>query len=452
MADSLKALRQSTAELLACALCDLFPDTQLVTSSISDIGFHYDVVLSQPLDPFAIRMIEERMHAIANSDREIRTFEMMLPNAISYFQHHHQDIKSLFLSTLPDPIVRVFQMGDFIDVCTEPTLESMKGIKAFRLFSTEELTSSLPDIGEVAITRFHGTVFEDSSALKKFLKRAATAKNRDHVTAGKAMQLFTRSHELGCWLWSDNGTLLRNLLWNLCQEIQKSQKIVSIYSDSNDPSSDHAAIFQSFSSSQLPMRYSSRTTLINSISPTQYHGLFETYSYEKEITTIFCSKDQVVKELISSLHFFEKIIKIFGFEHQWYLLLQRPRGMKGRDQWNQCIEVLQSALMSHGLHSVLDKEGETRYGPRVEVRIADALGRFWPTGYVALDAMHPAAKELQYREDDGTLHQPTMISRSIFGPIERFIAVLIEQLTTQGVSLQAFLEKIKEASTRPNIY
>lgn len=446
----LEALRQTTAELLACALCNLFPKTQLIKTTFTDIGFYCDAVMPQSLDAQALPLIEERMHALSRQNTPIKTLEMMRQNAVAFFRHHHQDVIADILGSSHAQLATIFQMGDFIDLCESPVLDKVNGIKAFKLQDIHTTRRNSKELGQQTVTRFIGTAFSDNQQLKKFLKKAEEAKKRNHLLIGPEMGLYSSYDDMGNWLWYPKGIVLKKLLLDLAQEIQIQQKssfvpteMPPIFPDpaikksleltiddinyvvGGDSATGHAELFRETISAiqQLPIRYQTNSWGCSDL-PSE--GLFQTRCYQFETVQIFCSPDKLADELISSLQFIEKIVKILGFDYQWYINTPYPRSFKNKEEWKKGVDNLEKAARSCGLHYHLDKQGQTLYGPRVEVRLADALGRYWPGPYVAINAVHPEALGLHYHSLDGKLQRPMMIARSIFGSLERFIAILIE--------------------------
>lgn len=452
------ALRQTAAELLACALCDLFPNTQLVDSKITDVGFSYDVILTQQLDESSLPLIEDRMNAIKRQNYPIRYLEMMRQNASEFFQHHNQEIRAQALSAGHQQVVTVFKMGDFIDICTNPFLESPAEVKAFKLFDINQIKKSIPGGGILKVTRFTGTAFPDSFSLKRYIKRREEAKNRDHRQIVQEMELCSPYEESGCWIWQPKGMTLRSLLLEAERRLQGGQRVQPLslpilipkgksrgdspslkldgadYVLCPDPAPFFAALAskQNISFLQLPVYYGASIPGCRTHLPSgDMDGLFHSRTFEINTTQIFCTSEQLADELTSSLQFIDKCIKILGFEAEWYIDESFPRNLKNKEEWKKGIDDLKGAASRCGLQYVLDKQGKTLYGPGVEVRLADALGRYWQGPFVTLNTVHPDAFDLRYQKTDGTLHRLKMITRSVFGPLDRFIAVLIEQ--TAGI-------------------
>lgn len=440
---NLKELRQTAAELLAYALCNLFPGTKLIDSHVSDIGFHTDVVLPQPIDDHSIAFIEERVRFLASSNIATKKLEMVRNNAIGFLQHHGQPLLAEKLLYEANPLISLLMIDSFVDLCPIDILPSQQ-VKGFKILSWQEINYSSSKENLKAI-RFCGTAFYDTKSLKTFLKKRQEAQFRDHIPLVEDLQLCSPIQNSGCWIWQSKGLKLRELLKELSLEIQQPQKFSLnsfpplmpnrdkkssgscpfVFSDSNYL---NAFLFQkqSFQEVDLPLRYQNISSFSNASLSSQAVGLLNPLIGEMDLFHIFCTPNQLRDELISSLQFIYKIIKIFGFEHQWILYSRYPSQCLNKEGWKSGVEALKDALSELKIDYLLDKQEETQYGPRVEIKIADALGRFWNGPFTLIDVTHPHALQLRYKEGKGKESQPVAIIRSLFGIVERFVAVLIE--------------------------
>lgn len=458
---TLSALRQSTAEILACAVCDLFPGTQLVNGCSTEIGFYYDFVIRQQLDAQALLMLEERMRTIARQDIPVQTLDMMRKNAMTYFLHYGQKIKADLLSAVLDNVVEVFKMGDFIDICPSPYMTSSKDVTILKLHDAQSTKVYLPKVGFLEVTRISGTAFHDNASLKKFLKIAEKAKKKDHRIIGPEMQLFSSNGDEECWLWHPKGMALKNQLLDWWQQqhrppysypvstpqlvpishLKRSKKqhqaslnLLTVPWEGNtlaigaDPTPLHAQIFraQRPTLSQLPLRYSQCLELCDNSPNNQPWGLLQTRCYSTDITQIFCSTDQILQELISCLQFIMKIIKIFGFEHCWYLQVDTQIPSAYKEPWKKGIDLLTDALKACQIDYVFDNESRSEYGPAIEMRLMDALGRKWKCSSIVLNITCAEHFDLRYQGKEGQFQRAAMITRSIFGSLDRFIAIIVE--------------------------
>lgn len=451
----LTALRQAAAEILACAVLDLFPGALLVCGEASNIGFYYDFVLKQTLDEHGLVLIEERMRTLIKQNKPIQILHMMRENAMEFFKHQKQTYKIDLLACAKENIVEVFNIENFHDYCPPTTIINSQEIGAVKLFSAEPATAFLPESNAVKVIRISGTAFPNSYDLKKFLKKVEAAKAKDHRLLGKEMDLFSAPEEAGtdCWLWHPKGSFIRETLLDFwrsehCKQGFQLIKPPLLSKSSSDRSkknpklkledaeyamsSNHSAwpalVFKSKERSyrELPLRYAEYSDRFNPEKITRLWGLFRTRNYLSDHGYIFCAIEQVLEELISSLHFIDKTVKIFGFEYHWYLCTQSEKFTGTLDSWKIGIDQLIKALDISGFNYTLDKEKKALYGPRVEVRFIDALGQEWEGPSLSMDFSHPKRFGLYYQGEDDQKHIPVMLNRSIFGSLERFIAILIE--------------------------
>jgi threonyl-tRNA synthetase len=475
MPSSSTALQQSTAEVMACAICDLFPHALLVDCAATDYGFHYDLIIPQQIDTHIFPLIEERMRSIIKENRPFKVLEMMRENAATFMEHHGQEIKAQLVADLPENIVKVLQMGEFIDTCPDVLLSSTHDIGAFKLLELTSATSYSDHLGKLEISRLSGTAFPDNYSLKRFLKQYEKAKKSDHAKIGEEMKLFKLIHETKSFMWLPKGSLLCHLLSRkprqememtgfipisqpplLLEDLSGNTQELSLEIDGEQyaipPHPDLVAgmIFQAsagLTELQLPMRYYTNAAIINTSPASRLHGLFSPRADTMDLEYIFCTQEQLSKELISSLQFIEKCIKIFGFEYRWHLNTKLEAGINKR-LWNSNAELLEAALKTCSLDYTLDKQGISLYGPSVEVGLADALGRLWRGPFIKIDMVHPAQLKLEYQTQDGKMHQPTMVARSTLGHLSCLVAATVEHYVGM-LPLQLAPEQIRVIPVSP---
>ena len=473
---SLNDLRRSTTELLALAVRRLFPNAELAGGDTTSLGFFYDFATDQPIDEQMLPVLEQEMFSIIKSDPEIRSLNMMKQNAVDFLKHHDQPIRSEQVALIPENIVELIQIGDFYDLCPIPHLESLTEPLAFKLLYLEKVVITLPESGEIPVLRIHGTAFDNPKTLKKFLKRAESAKKKDHRQLVKDLDLAS-THELtakGCWFWHPKGMALRETLidwWRQQYRAQHYQLVstpkllkpdllnkgnitkylremaalpplsiegVKTYLPSQNASA-HALLFarKQHSYRELPIRYAEFSDYFDPIKESQLWGLLQTRTYYGDEAHVFCSIGQVEDELISSLQFIDKTIRMFGFEYQWHISPKGPRHAGTVESWNKGIQWLTKAAQKSGLSIISEdqesesggtfkKDEKSIFGPRAIVTISDALGRLWEGPSVGIDLNMPESFGLRYQGPDDAMHAPIVINRSTFGSLERFVALLIE--------------------------
>ena len=455
-----RSLNQSAAELLACAICELFPGAQLIESKVTDFGFHYDVVLKKSLDENAFPIIEEQMHALARKSIPVRTLEMMRENAISYFQHHGQEIKAELLRSYPSNIVSVFKMGNFIDLCPDGYMQNSEEVATFKLLSIKPLISFVDGLDKMPATRIEGVARPDAYHLKKFIKKWENAKKRDHLILGQEMGLFDYSMDPLFCLWKPQGILLRRLLHTLPQmayphKFQELDPIPLIPSALMQPKYRQDYFLEAESGidsyfacpnpaflpvyattlplqteQNLPIRYRTLGTIWEPTLPQHCCGLFAHPTPYCDVIQTFCQAEQLESEVISHLQFINKIIKIFDFKSRWVIHSNHPRYLKHKRDWDRAEETLVNAIKKCDFQYDLDKDESTpyglSYGPKIEMRLEDALGRQWPGPFIAIDVFHPDCLNLRYYDLDGSEKKLMMLTHSVFGSLDRFVALLIE--------------------------
>lgn len=417
-------LRQSTAALLGCALCDLFPSTLLVESALSPIGFYYDVILKDNFSEEAFPLVEERMRALAKQGLPLQKMEMVRENAISFLKHHKQFILAQHLKISSQETVQLVQIGNFIDFCPNNCVSNTKQIVAFKLQRTSTRIEQLKSFGKTTITRFFGTAFPDIQSLKHFLKQSEQAYKSDHRLLGPQMRLFYLNEEQASPTWLPNGTILKNILLDL-QGKHLNRTLVA--SSPEELPISQAQIFKAESPSlwQAPVSYHSLALLTDNCPKTELWGLLRTKNYTEAASQTFCSPLHFIKELTSSLQFIDKMIKIFGLKYNWCLNAGRPPKSNIKEEWENAVNCLTKALEASNLDYSLDKGKESPYGPMAGVQVADAFENYWTTATVTIDIVHPRQLGLKYQEEEAE-KQPVMVMQSVFGSLERFIALLIE--------------------------
>lgn len=458
-------LRQTAAELLGLAVVDLFPGAQLVDSGATEFGFFCDVYAEQPIDEQGVILLEEKLRGIIKSNLDIRTIEMMRENAVHFLEHRGQTFKADAVQKAKSNIVSLVQIGDFCDYSPGTYLLHTQEVGVFKLFEVETLSHYIEGEGECTVKRIHGTAFAEKDSLKKYLKVRAASLKLDYRQIAKQMQLFTINDSVSeyAWTWETQGVMVKDLLigwWkneHLAQEFSllSSPKLVkeSLVEEVGGfdfseeaylpPSCEirgepfvippsltpvHAEIFRSTANlnSQLPVRYAEVGTIIPGTKTGHYRGMGQCNHVEADYAHVFCNLEQLEKELISSLQFIDKIIKMFGFEYYWCFAegleeKRLPRKVKG-----QAVELFKKAFEKSGLKfSEVFVEG-LFVGPIAQARLVDSFGREWNGPKVGVDFKISTSLNKQERALDRANSPIVVVVRSIFGTLERFVALLLE--------------------------
>lgn len=458
-------IRQSAVELLGCAATQLFPAILLIDHSVNEFGFYYDFIAEHPIDDHALILIEERMRGLAKDSLEIKLVEMMRENAASFFQHQGQPFVSKRILDADENIVPIVKIGEFSDYCQALIGSSTSETGAFKLLKVERIPSFIPDEGEVYVVRIHGTAFSDSYALKRYIKALNAARKRDHVDTGEELGLFLRCDDANpyAWFWKGKGVQIKQRLIDLLAkahakagfEIVSSPPVIEdslvrkagayeqlttselppafTYEDRDFviPPNFGAAHAQLYLASKhtindLPLRLWECGTVGNFKRGGSLPGLHSSRFLTVDEGRIFCGTEQVVAQLISYLQFIDKIIKIFSFEGHWYLKGQGAKFAGTQNRWNKANESFSEAFKACGFSLDFDESQTAFSGPVVEMKLTDSLGREWRGPSIAFDFCGVDRMDLRYRDADKEMVKPVMLVTSIYGSIERLIAIMLE--------------------------
>ena len=427
MTISLNTIRRTAVEVLAYSVVDLFPGVQIIEGKVTDIGFHYDFLLEHPLTDEALPLIEERMRGVAKEQIPIETMDMMRENAMDFFKHHKQPLKIDEAANRPENIVQIWKMGTFYDLCYPPFGHDSSDAGMFKIF---KIVSN----NETGVVRISGTAFANKQDLKYFIKKQEAAKKRDHRILGTEMRLFTEDQENfpGYWSLLPKGAKIREILLNLVHLEDKRRGVHPVLTPRAPNASvfkQHALLFQAepHSYRELPIRFSEIVEFAQPVKDDDLWGMFRSRSYTIDTEHVFCTQKQVFEEIISFLQFINKTVNIFGFEYHYNLRTRGQKCLGTVERWNRAIDWMVSGLQTAGVEYTISKEGMS--GPRLEVRLLDPLGREWVGPSLSIDIISPDQLNLRYQESDGSMQVPAMMTRSVFGPLERFIALLVENFS-----------------------
>lgn len=459
-----KAICYSAAAILGAAMCRLLPDVRLLAGGANEFGFFYDVATSIPADAQFIVLLEEAMRALVKEAHVISQRTMMRENAADLFRHRRQPLKADLTEALPYNIVDLIEFADFLDVAPPFHSESTLDVAAFKIYDVENITLYSQQCGHYAATRISGMAFHDKQQLKKFTKLHKAEQDNDHRALIKSMQLFSFD-EAFCSVshsWLPKGVVMREILESLwkssfqkldVQFVQTPQLVKSDFLRRNNffipyefaievdaqgdvllpvksPAAAHALLYKSQQrfAADMPIRYAEVKEIhVDCNPPTKLGGMLKTRSYLSDFQHFFCAPEQVYTEIISSLQFIDKLVTLLGFGCQWFLSLNGGRIAGTKKQWDQTSSLMEQALKACGFDYICDQPATALAGPRIEGRLRDVLGRSWCGPEVGVDFQVPSSLELQYVQEDGRKALPVMLTQSIFGPLERLIALLIEQ-------------------------
>lgn len=473
-ADGLELIRHSTAHLLAAAILDLFPGTKLgVGPALMEdprYGFYYDVIAPRNLTEEDLPVIEKKMKQMAKGDLRYRRDVISKGEILEIFNGREEPLKCELISDKVEGDASVYYIdgSPFIDFCLGPHVQHTGKLKAFKLLALSGAYWK-GDAEREQMQRIYGTAFATQEQLDAWIKQREEAEKRDHRKLGRELDLFSINDDYGqgLILWHPKGGIIRNEMERLLKEelekrgysfvftphIAKRNLWVTSghegnYSDSmyaptsiedeeyrlkpmNCPF--HIGIYKSSPRSyrDLPQRYSEMGTVYRAELSGTLHGLMRVRGFSVDDAHLFVRPDQVHAEVADCLDFAIKVFDTYGFEKVKFELSVRGdaenKGYLGSDEdWENAEEQLASALTERGI-SYERIEGEAAfYGPKIDIKIEDAIGRVWQLGTIQLDFNLPERFELEYTGDDNLKHRPFMIHRALFGSIERFFGVLIE--------------------------
>lgn len=450
---SLQTLRQSAAQLLAYSVIDLFPGAQLVQAIATEQGFYCDIIASQPIDDYALPLIEEKMRALAKQDLEVRLLEMMREVAANFLEHKGQLIRAEMVNHAKENIVSILQIGDFCDYCLLPYISTTKEVEFFKILNIEPNTHYLAEEGVVDVKRIQGIVSTDKQNLKKAVKAWQAGKKADH-----AKGIFSFHEEVSdiAWTWDTKGVHFKDQLidWWKKEHLQQGFQLLSTPSlikesllkksgmeDDSIPQTEidgtlyviapsaapaHLDFFHQKprSEQEMPIRYAELAPVISLEKTGSLGGVFDSRLVSADYAHIFCAPEQLERELISSLQFIDKIIKMFGFEYYWHLKGKGQEFAATVNRWEKATKSLISAFEKTGF-TCADLQETSFAGPVAETYLIDKAGREWKGPHISLDLHAPDRFGLRYRGSDGKTHVPLMIARPLFGSLERFAALLL---------------------------
>ncbi|MEW6557877.1 MAG: threonine--tRNA ligase [Elusimicrobiota bacterium] len=457
-------LRHSTSHVMAQAVLELFPDTKLAIGPAIEDGFYYDFDTPQPFNPSDLEKIENRMKEIVNGNHEFVRTEMSKKEALDFFTKRNEPYKIELINEIPDENVSLYQHDTFIDLCRGPHLENTKDIKHFKLLSIAGAYWRGSEKNKM-LQRIYGTAFLTQKELTEYLQKLEEAKKRDHRILGKTLNLFSIHEEVGAGLihWHPKGAIIRKIIedyWTekhqkagyqivytphiASEEIYKTSGHLEKYSDLMYSSMEiegnpfrvkpmncpnHIMIYktQLHSYRELPLRIAELGTVYRFEKSGVLHGLMRVRGFTIDDAHIFCTKDDVEKEIISVFNFTIGFLKQFGFENYNITLSTRPEQYVGElEKWDLATESLKKLLEKTGYEYQLDDGGGAFYGPKISVEIKDILGRLWQCSTIQFDFNLPERFNVTFRNAEGKDEQVVMIHRAIFGSLERFFGVLIE--------------------------
>jgi threonyl-tRNA synthetase len=462
--DPLSRMRHSASHVMADAVRRLRPNAKVAIGPSIETGFYYDFD-TEPFAPEDAARIEAEMKKIIAENAPFERHVVSRAEALERFRSRGEKYKVEIIESIPEgEEVSYFQHGDFIDLCRGPHVERTGDIKAFKVLSFAGAYWR-GDERNPQLQRVYGTAFGSQAELDEFLHRIEEAKKRDHRTLGRELDLFSFDELVGpgVALWHPKGAMVRQILEDLIRREVLRRGYQPVYSPHiareklletsghlahynenlfggmelegqrylvkpmNCPM--HIAIYRSQMRSyrDLPIRYSELGTVYRYERSGVLHGLLRVRGFTQDDGHLFLREDQIPDEMGGCVRFALDILDLFGFKDVKLFLSTRPESFMGEPAlWDMAETAIRQSLEATGRPFEVDEGGGAFYGPKIDLKIRDALGREWQCGTFQLDLQLPQRFQLEYVAHDGSRQRPVMIHRALFGSIERFIAVLIE--------------------------
>ena len=500
-----EAYWHSTSHLMAHAIQALYPEAKFGVGPAIEGGFYYDFDINTKLSDDDLAKIEKKMLELAKEDSHFKREEVSKSEALEFFKKAGDQYKLEIISELDDAqTISLYHEGDFTDLCTGPHIPSTNRIKYVKLIN---ISGSYwrGDEKRQSLQRIYGVSFPKKKMLEEHLALLEEAKKRDHRKLGRELKLFSIEEESGPGLiyWHPKGARVRNLVENFWREEHIKNDYELLYTPHVGKSwlwetSGHLSHFKENmfapmkideqeyyikpmncpfhiliykselrSYRDLPLRWAELGTVYRYEKSGVLHGLLRVRGFTQDDAHIFCTHEQIEDEIIEVIRFSLYIWKSFGFESLKYYVSTRPEKAVGNDElWDKATESLKNALDSQGLEYEIDEGGGAFYGPKIDIKVKDALNREWQMSTIQFDFNLPERFDMKYIGQDGKEHRPFMVHRALFGSIERFMGVMIEhyagafptwlapiQVAIIPVSQNFFeyAEKVKEQLKEKNI-
>ena len=459
----LETMRHSASHVMAEAVQSLFPDARFGIGPAIEDGFYYDFELSRPLVPEDLSAIETKMKEIVKADVPFTREEMPKAKAKQLFKN--QPYKIELIDELPDAVVSIYRQGNFTDLCRGPHVQATGEIKAFKLTSIAGAYWR-GDERRPMMQRIYGVAFETSAELDQYLERIAEAAKRDHRKLGRELDLYSLHEDFGPGLvhWHPKGATVRRVIEDFWKKehIKRGYELVytphiaklnlwrtsghwdfyreNLYSPMDVEGQEyivkpmncpgHIMIFktQKRSYRQLPLRMAELGTVYRYERSGVLHGLARVRGFTQDDAHIFCRPDQIKDEVTEVVELARFMMKTFGFYEYEMMLSTRPDKAAGSsDLWEKATEALKNVLEDLKIPYKVDPGEGVFYGPKIDVKLKDALGRMWQGPTIQVDFQLPQRFNVNYVGEDGLEHQVVMIHRTVLGSMERFMACLVEQ-------------------------
>jgi threonyl-tRNA synthetase len=457
---ALEMIRHSTAHLMAQAILELYPEAKFFVGPVVDEGFYYDFRVDSKIGEEDLKKIEKKMKELIKKKYKIEKYTISKEEALKKFAN--DDLKLAVLSRIPDSEVSIYKQGDFEDLCRGPHVPALRFLNNFKLTRVAGAYLGGDENAEM-LTRIYGVAFATKEALKAHITMLEEAKKRDHRKIGAEMELFMFNEESGAGLpfWMPKGARLRYKLETI---LHKAHQIRG-YEPVRGPeilkadmwrTSGHYACYgenmylteidgqeygikpmncighiQIFKQSQksyrdLPLRYYEYGVVHRHEKSGVLHGLLRVREFTQDDAHIFCTPNQIASEVLDVVEFVDSVMNLFGFEYTMEIATKPDKAIGDDEVWELATQGLKDALEGNNLPYTIDEGGGAFYGPKIDIKITDAIGRKWQCGTIQVDFNLPQRFDVEYIAEDNTRQRPVMLHRAILGSFERFIGILTE--------------------------
>jgi threonyl-tRNA synthetase len=456
--------RHSTSHVMAHAVKELFPQARVAIGPATADGFYYDFDIDRPFTPEDLKAIEKKMLEITKKNNPFTRKSLSRSAAIEHFRSQGEKYKVEILEEIEDEEVSIYEEGGFLDLCRGPHLPSTSRVKAFKLLSVAGAYWRGDEKNRM-LQRIYGTSFPGKDELREYLEFVEQVKKRDHRRLGKELDLFSIHDEVGpgLILWHPNGAMIRKIMEDFWRDehvradyhilftphiaklsLWQQSGHLDFYSENmyspmevegqpyevkpmNCPF--HIAIYKSSLKSyrEFPLRYAELGTVYRYERSGVLHGLLRVRGFTQDDAHIFIREDQIEEEIRNVLDFTLFVLKTFGFSDYDIYLSTRPEKYVGSDEhWELATAALEASLKAKNLPYEVDPGEGVFYGPKIDIKVKDSLGRAWQCSTIQVDFNLPERFDLNYRGSDSREHRPIMIHRALMGSLERFFGVLVE--------------------------
>ena len=463
--DGLEVIRHSTAHLLAQAVKALFPTVQVTIGPVIENGFFYDFAFERPFTPEDLAAIEAKMTELAGADLPVVREVMKREAAIEYFKNLGENYKAEIIADIPaGESISLYRQGDWIDLCRGPHVPGTGKLKAFKLTKVAGAYWR-GDSNNEMLQRIYGTAWPNKKALKQYLVRLEEAQKRDHRVIGKELDLFSLQEDAGGGLvfWHPKGARIRRVMEDFWRDSHVAAGYELLYtphialqtlwdtSGHTDfyregmykPMEEenqlyqlkpmncpfHVLIYKNALRSfrELPIRWAELGTVYRHEMSGALHGLMRVRGFTQDDAHVFCREEQISDEIQAILDLTLTTLEAYGFDTFSIKLSTQPaKAVGSEDIWAKATDALREALDAKSLEYSLDEGGGAFYGPKIDIKIRDAIGREWQCSTIQLDFNLPERFDMEYVGQDGQRHRPIMIHRALLGSLERFFGILIE--------------------------